>query len=388
MIALMQEADTRRHFPQRRQSVGHIPPPVVVSNSQNHVPLDNTNWIEHLKGDVAHAEPNWEEQCSDQLPITHRSQRRRSMGDSPIFLNSQNLLSSQLDGWLSQLEKGDSNQFDNNFNPSTCTSGPTKLGINKGSEEKVQPKKKTGKQQKKVRSDYSDLWNLNYQKLGQFRQKNNHCVVPCEYNEDPSLARWVKRQRHLYHLLLKGKKSSLRPDRVKLLNDIGFSWDAKDALWQERYKNLVEFKNEHGHCVVPTIFAENQRLATWVKFQRRQYKLHLAGRPSYMTPGRIESLNSLGFEWTLRSSQTSKPAISIDTKDQKCWIDIMADLASDDEDDGDCSGEPVETLMADLFPEDGEPNSNQSGNANDDCFSDSKNLQKLLDEFSSDINDV
>eukprot|EP00546_Thalassionema_frauenfeldii_P015728 CAMPEP_0178914108 /NCGR_PEP_ID=MMETSP0786-20121207/11228_1 /TAXON_ID=186022 /ORGANISM="Thalassionema frauenfeldii, Strain CCMP 1798" /LENGTH=66 /DNA_ID=CAMNT_0020586951 /DNA_START=1108 /DNA_END=1308 /DNA_ORIENTATION=+ len=66
----------------------------------------------------------------------------------------------------------------------------------------------------------------------------------------------------------------------------------------------------------------------------------------------------------------------------------MADLASDDEDDGDCSGEPVETLMADLFPEDGEPNSNQSGNANDDCFSDSKNLQKLLDEFSSDINDV
>jgi len=398
MIVLMQEADKTRHLPQpRRQSVSHTP----IASNHEYVHYSN-DWINELKGDVLLNEPGFENKRSG-LPVSHHSQRRRSMGDSPLFflpdqqISSHGLLgqfmkdnnidqqiSSQ--GLLGQFMKDNSNSSE----PIICKSMPNSPDLNKGNEKKIQPKKKKGASQKKVRSDYSDLWNLNFQKLLLFRQKHNHCVVPCDYTTDPSLARWVKRQRHLYHLLSKGKKSSLKQDRILMLNNIGFSWDAKDALWQERLKDLNEFKLKHGHCVVPTIFPSNQRLATWVKFQRRQYKLYQESSPSYMTRERIENLNALGFEWTLRSSKhtevdskvDTKKSYNIDSKDHKCWIEIMSDLTSDCEDDGDYSDEPVQSLVENLFQEE---EYEQGDSQDDDISLSDKNLQSLLDEFSSGI---
>jgi len=370
MIALMQDVGTTRYLPQhRRQSLGHVP----IASIHDVRYYDN-DLINELKGGGILQEPGFVEQLSD-LPMSHHSQRRRSMGDSPLFFRPGHQTFSQLDGLLGQFTKENNNCIE----PSICTSMSNTPSFDRCNKKKIQPKKRKSKSQKKVRSDYSDLWNLNFQKLLQFRQKHNHCVVPCDYDADPSLARWVKRQRHLYHLLSKGKNSSLKPDRISMLNNISFSWDAKDALWQERLKDLKEFKKAQGHCVVPTIFPLNQPLATWVKFQRRQYKLYQENSPSYMTPERIKSLEDLDFEWTLRSSKPTE----IDAKEQKCWIEIMSDLTSDCEDDGDCSGEPVQKLLTDLFQEHYEQDDSQN---DDDDLSGSR-LQTLLDEFSSDLED-
>eukprot|EP00547_Thalassionema_nitzschioides_P003640 CAMPEP_0194213094 /NCGR_PEP_ID=MMETSP0156-20130528/13438_1 /TAXON_ID=33649 /ORGANISM="Thalassionema nitzschioides, Strain L26-B" /LENGTH=217 /DNA_ID=CAMNT_0038941057 /DNA_START=1 /DNA_END=651 /DNA_ORIENTATION=+ len=109
----------------------------------------------------------------------------------------------------------------------------------------------------------SDQWHSSFRKLILFRQSHTHCLVPCVYDEDPALARWVKRQRYQYYLLVNGKKSSMKKVRIKMLNDIGFIWDAQEALWQERFRELLNFKKSHGHCAVPTIFAPHQQLATW-----------------------------------------------------------------------------------------------------------------------------
>jgi len=140
-------------------------------------------------------------------------------------------------------------------------------------------------------------WNYSFQKLLAFRKQYGHCLVPCEYEKDPSLARWVKRQRYQYYLLIHGKKSSMTKERIEILDDIGFIWQAQDALWQERFHELLKFKKKHGHCSVPTTYPPNQKLATWVKFQRRQYRLHLEGRPSYISDERIAILEKIGFQW-------------------------------------------------------------------------------------------
>jgi hypothetical protein len=89
-------------------------------------------------------------------------------------------------------------------------------------------------------------------------------------------------------------------DRILALNALGFVWNAHEVGWEERFNELVKFKAEMGHCNVPSLNKENQKLATWVKCARRQYKLLFAGKKSNMTPERATRLANIGFVWELR----------------------------------------------------------------------------------------
>lgn len=42
----------------------------------------------------------------------------------------------------------------------------------------------------------------------------------------------------------------------------------------------------------------NAALGVWVNHQRTQYKLYAAGKPSYLTPERVQKLEGLKFEWS------------------------------------------------------------------------------------------
>lgn len=67
--------------------------------------------------------------------------------------------------------------------------------------------------------------------------------------------------------------------------------------WNQRYMELVAFRNEFQHCLVPLNWARNQSLAHWVKRQRYQYRIKTEGKHSTMTEERQASLESLGFVW-------------------------------------------------------------------------------------------
>jgi hypothetical protein len=67
--------------------------------------------------------------------------------------------------------------------------------------------------------------------------------------------------------------------------------------WQDRLSELADYRKIHGHCNVPRIYSENNKLGHWVGHQRKHYKLHLEKKTSPMTPFRIRELESLGFEW-------------------------------------------------------------------------------------------
>mmetsp|Transcript_22005 Transcript_22005/g.33394 ORF Transcript_22005/g.33394 Transcript_22005/m.33394 type:complete len:176 (-) Transcript_22005:596-1123(-) len=48
--------------------------------------------------------------------------------------------------------------------------------------------------------------------------------------------------------------------------------------WQERFEELKEFTQVHGHCLVPHTYPEHPELARWVKRQRYQYGLLNQGK--------------------------------------------------------------------------------------------------------------
>jgi nitrate reductase assembly molybdenum cofactor insertion protein NarJ len=69
-------------------------------------------------------------------------------------------------------------------------------------------------------ADLDKKWNMQYEKLVEFKRKKGHCIVPYMYKEDKSLGQWVLTQRRAH------TKSKLRPDRKELLDKIGFAWHA------------------------------------------------------------------------------------------------------------------------------------------------------------------
>lgn len=146
-------------------------------------------------------------------------------------------------------------------------------------------------------------WENKFQELVIFHKDRGHCSVPHTFPSNPSLGRWVKRQRYQYKLMLEGKESTMTRRRAQKLENAGFVWDAHSLAWEERFSDLKDYLQQYGDCNVPTIYNPNRQLATWVKCQRRQYKLFHRDAASTITPGRVHKLNSIGFTWELRSAR-------------------------------------------------------------------------------------
>jgi len=154
----------------------------------------------------------------------------------------------------------------------------------------------------KFRVYQTEKWHDKFKELLDYKQIHGHCQVPHGYGPSPTLARWCKRQRYQYKLFLEEKPSTITLDRVQALEKIGFVWDSHTMLWNDRLQELQDYIATFGHANVPSTYPANQKLAIWVKCQRRQYKLLLAGQPSNMTHERVDELNELGFVWEVRKT--------------------------------------------------------------------------------------
>jgi hypothetical protein len=64
--------------------------------------------------------------------------------------------------------------------------------------------------------EWESLWNMQYEKLVEYKQKKGDCLVPVVYKEDTSLSIWVWNQRR--------RVGKMRPDRKELLNKLEFVW--------------------------------------------------------------------------------------------------------------------------------------------------------------------
>jgi hypothetical protein len=157
-----------------------------------------------------------------------------------------------------------------------------------------------------LNSTRPDQWNDRFQELAEFRQIHGHSLVPHSHSGNPSLLLWVKRQRYQYKLHKEGKHCTMTEEREAALEQLGFIWDSHAATWDERFRELGAFQSKYGHCKVPTSFPPNPQLAVWVKSQRRQFKLFLSGKKSYMSKERMIQLSSLGFVFNPRKLKGGK----------------------------------------------------------------------------------
>ena len=116
-------------------------------------------------------------------------------------------------------------------------------------------------------------------------------------DDDGALPKWVKRQRYQYKLKMNGKHNTMTDERAQALEAIGFAWSSQDEVWEMRYEELCEYAKDHGHCNVPSEWAENTHLAVWVKCQRRQYRIRQGENNSGISDYRIAKLKTIGFKW-------------------------------------------------------------------------------------------
>ena len=145
-----------------------------------------------------------------------------------------------------------------------------------------------------------DKWLNRLAELNEYKQEYGNTLVPStlirdDGNKYRELAMWVVEQRTQYRLLKEGKHSRLSDDRISKLNEIGFIWSAQEAIWEESFADLVEFKATHGHTDVPK-FWHNSNLYNFVRNQREVYRQFKAGKITHITEERIRRLEDLGFE--------------------------------------------------------------------------------------------
>ena len=164
------------------------------------------------------------------------------------------------------------------------------------------------------------IWSLRLEELKAFRARTGHFNVPqkrtalgkwvsmlglvfwgftCKFIElfsklyvsSNSIILKVNDQRTRFNKLKQGHQSNLTKERRQSLNEIGFTWNAKEANWYERLEELKVFQQKNGHTRVPI---RDSKLGRWVDKQRTEF------RRSYLSEERKAQLDDLDFVWDLR----------------------------------------------------------------------------------------
>ncbi|KAL7476232.1 hypothetical protein ACHAW6_002111 [Cyclotella cf. meneghiniana] len=145
------------------------------------------------------------------------------------------------------------------------------------------------------------FWQKQFDALVAYKNEHGDVKVPRLFSKNPKLGEWVTDQRRQLKAKLDGRPSMMTDERKEKLDAIGFVWKVRErADWNDRYEQLLEFKKENGHCVVPQHYTQNRALGKWVAKQREQYRFYHAGRHSFLTEERIDLLKSLGFVWRVK----------------------------------------------------------------------------------------
>ena len=146
---------------------------------------------------------------------------------------------------------------------------------------------------------HEHMWQERFNQLLAFKEKHGHCNVPLKYTQNKTLGSFVIGQRY------KQKNGNLPAHQIEQLNAIGFIWDLNEHLWQEKFNQLLAFKEKHGHCNVPQKYTENKALGSWVCGQRER-KRGKKKRASPITQHQIQRLEEIGFIWNVHEHEWEK----------------------------------------------------------------------------------
>jgi len=115
---------------------------------------------------------------------------------------------------------------------------------------------------------FGDSWEQNFALLERYNEREGHCNVPNNYEEDDiKLGRWLGSQRQAF------KRGKLDESYQRRLDAIGISWDPLADDWERNFALLERYNEREGHCNVPQGHEENGvKLGTWLNHLRQAFK--------------------------------------------------------------------------------------------------------------------
>jgi Helicase associated domain len=123
-------------------------------------------------------------------------------------------------------------------------------------------------------------WNDNLQRLLKFKTENGHTEVP----QCTGLGRWVHKQRSQY------SAGKLAHERRRRLEDIEFSWNARDVKWDRQFKAMRSYYDAGLLELRGKKPVDSPSLSKWLDNQRAAL-LH-----DRLSPARVEKLRSIGVQ--------------------------------------------------------------------------------------------
>ncbi len=132
--------------------------------------------------------------------------------------------------------------------------------------------------------DIPAQWPVFFEQLREYHWQTGNTRVTAKAGRGTVLRTWTEQQRQA--------RVALTGTQVAQLDGLGFAWeqpDEKQARWDDMYGQLLAFREQYGHCRVPSSYTLNKPLAKWVARQREQ--------GATMLPARKARLEALGFLW-------------------------------------------------------------------------------------------
>ena len=148
-------------------------------------------------------------------------------------------------------------------------------------------------------------WDVRFQELKDYKERNGHCLVPRSYPPNQKLAYWIGHQRKECVKRKHNKKTRLSDERINALNSIGFCWDASAGVsWNQRWAELMKYKEEHGDFVIEK--DQNPELYRWCVLMRREYGNFVQGKKSRLSIKRIKEMESMGYIWNFQEGMNER----------------------------------------------------------------------------------
>ena len=138
-------------------------------------------------------------------------------------------------------------------------------------------------------------WQRNYRRACVYARRQGDLLVPATYVDETGLRLgvWISNLR----AARKNRPDSFQvtPEHIRLLDEIGMQWDAREAKWLSAVRRAEHYRDENGNLLVPVNYktADGFCLGDWV---RRMRECYAAADPK-LTPERIGQLEQLGMVW-------------------------------------------------------------------------------------------
>ena len=148
-------------------------------------------------------------------------------------------------------------------------------------------------------SRFDHIWLVNYERVKKYYDENGtiYPLTELPVTEECNLYKWVHSQ--IYHY--NSKKHGLLDWQIKLLEEVGISWDLRNEQWENMYTQAKQYFSKF--CKDGRLIISNdekyRKLKTWISNQRKNYKrfIHDNEPNPLFTDNKIKKLEEIGMVW-------------------------------------------------------------------------------------------